>query len=121
MGPLGGRSPTMLPWSGARSKPIARRRARGIIAFLDSWLRAKNSKARGHTRDRPKEGRMHRQWIGCAAITLAIAVIAAPATAQQLPQQIAQAAPDGVLATAQYSQDPDLRCDLLEVKRVSGG
>ena len=64
---------------------------------------------------------MHKQWIGCAGIALAIAVIAAPATAQQLPQQIAQAAPDGVLATAQYSQDPDLRCDLLEVKRVSGG
>src|SRR6266566_5397868 len=64
---------------------------------------------------------MHKQWIGCAGIALAIAVIAAPATAQQLPQQIAQAAPDGVLASAQYSQDPDLRCDLLEVKRVSGG
>src|SRR6266850_5153537 len=64
---------------------------------------------------------MHKQWIGCAGIALAIAVIAAPATAQQMPQQIAQAAPDGVLATAQYSQDPDLRCDLLEVKRVSGG
>jgi hypothetical protein len=27
----------------------------------------------------------------------------------------------GVLASAQYSADPDLRCDLLEVKRVSGG
>lgn len=27
----------------------------------------------------------------------------------------------GVLASAQYSADPDLQCDLLEVKRVSGG
>jgi len=27
----------------------------------------------------------------------------------------------GVLASAQYSADPDLRCDLLEVKRTSGG
>jgi len=26
-----------------------------------------------------------------------------------------------VLASAQYSADPDLRCDILEVKRVSGG
>ncbi len=26
-----------------------------------------------------------------------------------------------VLASAEYSADPDLRCDLLEVKRVSGG
>jgi hypothetical protein len=27
----------------------------------------------------------------------------------------------GVIASAQYSNDPNLRCDLLEVKRVSGG
>jgi hypothetical protein len=26
-----------------------------------------------------------------------------------------------VIASAQYSADPDLRCDLLEVKRASGG
>jgi len=26
-----------------------------------------------------------------------------------------------VIASAQYSNDPNLRCDLLEVKRVSGG
>src|SRR5205807_574854 len=110
-------SPTMLPRSGARSKPIARRRARGIIAFLDSRLRARNSKARGHTRDRPREGRMHKQWIGCVGIALAILVFSAPASAQQ----VAQAAANGVLASAQFSQDPDLRCDLLEVKRVSGG
>ncbi|HEV8131388.1 MAG TPA: hypothetical protein VGQ81_09045 [Acidobacteriota bacterium] len=30
-------------------------------------------------------------------------------------------APGKVIASAQYSADPDLRCDLLEVKRVSGG
>lgn len=28
--------------------------------------------------------------------------------------------PGGVIASAQYSNDPNLRCDLLEVKRVSG-
>jgi len=29
--------------------------------------------------------------------------------------------PAGALASAQYSANPDLRCDILEVKRVSGG
>jgi hypothetical protein len=33
----------------------------------------------------------------------------------------AQAAPEKILASAEYSNDPNLRCDLLEVKRVSGG
>lgn len=45
-------------------------------------------------------------WVGAM---LAIAV--AP------PASLAQT----VLGTAQYSADPDLRCELLEVKRVSGG
>jgi hypothetical protein len=30
-------------------------------------------------------------------------------------------AQSAVLASAEYSADPDLRCDLLEVRRVSGG
>jgi hypothetical protein len=60
---------------------------------------------------------MRRQWIGGAGIALAITVFGTPAIAQQ----VAQAAPNGVIASAQFSQDPDLRCDLLEVKRVSGG
>jgi hypothetical protein len=34
---------------------------------------------------------------------------------------IAQAPPAGVLASAEFSNDPNLRCDILEVKRVSGG
>jgi hypothetical protein len=39
----------------------------------------------------------------------------APAPAQSaVPAQI-------VLASQEYSQDPNLRCDILEVKRVSGG
>jgi hypothetical protein len=43
---------------------------------------------------------------------------APPAT----PGQPAQAAaPASVIATGQYSADPDLRCDLTEVRRVSGG
>ena len=33
----------------------------------------------------------------------------------------AQATPEKVLASAEYSNDPSLRCDLLQVKRVSGG
>jgi hypothetical protein len=38
------------------------------------------------------------------------------------PAQAAPAAaPAGVIATGEYSADPDLRCDLMEVKRVSGG
>ena len=39
------------------------------------------------------------------------------------PAASAVAAPSSgpVIASAQYSADPDLRCDLLEVKRVSGG
>lgn len=50
--------------------------------------------------------------------------------AQSAPSQPAQTpAPSGaapastgnVIASAQYSADPDIRCDLLEVKRVSGG
>jgi hypothetical protein len=34
---------------------------------------------------------------------------------------IAQAAPAAVLASAEFSNDPNLRCDILEVKRASGG
>jgi hypothetical protein len=41
------------------------------------------------------------------------------ATAPSQPAQ--QATPANVIATGQYSADPDLRCDLLQVKRVSGG
>jgi hypothetical protein len=43
---------------------------------------------------------------------LAAHVQFAPALAQQEQK---------VLASAEYSDDPNLRCDLLEVKRVSGG
>jgi hypothetical protein len=32
----------------------------------------------------------------------------------------AMTAPGGVIASAQFSDDPNIRCDLLEVKRVSG-
>lgn len=58
------------------------------------------------------------------AIGLAMsALVAPPARAENAPVILAQAtAPGGeVLASAQYANDPDLRCDLLEVKRVSGG
>jgi hypothetical protein len=44
-----------------------------------------------------------------------------PAPAPALAPAPAQAPPGSVIASAQYSNDPNLRCDLLEVKRVSGG
>jgi len=44
----------------------------------------------------------------------------APSTQPPAPARPAAAAP-AVLASAQFSANPDLRCDLLEVKRVSGG
>ena len=37
------------------------------------------------------------------------------------PLALAQSAPEKVIASAEYANDPALRCDLLEVKRVSGG
>jgi hypothetical protein len=40
-----------------------------------------------------------------------------PASAAAPPQP----KPGSVIASAQYSNDPNLRCDVLEVKRVSGG
>ncbi len=43
---------------------------------------------------------------------------AAPAAA---PAQGAPMSTTPVIASATFSEDPDLRCDLLEVKRVSGG
>ena len=36
-------------------------------------------------------------------------------------EAVAQTAPAGVLASAEFSNDPNLRADLLEVKRASGG
>ena len=47
---------------------------------------------------------------------------ATPPTADPASDPAAAPAPAaGVIASAQYSNDPNLRCDLLEVKRVSGG
>jgi len=62
---------------------------------------------------------MKRLAIGCAM--LALTAIGSVAVAQQAAPQTAQAPSNSVIASAQYSQNPDLRCDLLEVKRVSGG
>jgi hypothetical protein len=113
-----------------RAMPGARSRARDAgrampgarhLAFCGAEVHAKNNAARGHTRARLREGTMRRQWIGGAGIVLAIAVSGTPASSQQMAQQVAQAAPNDVVASAQFSQDPDLRCDLLEAKRVSGG
>src|SRR6266478_2119103 len=62
---------------------------------------------------------MRRFAIACAM--LGVAAGASVANAQQTAPQTAQAPSSAALGSAQYSQDPDLRCDLLEVKRVSGG
>jgi hypothetical protein len=66
---------------------------------------------------------MGRTAAAVVAMALLVVVTVATAPAQDVPRQTAQAAPaaGGVLASAQYSHDPDLRCDLLEVRRVSGG
>lgn len=45
------------------------------------------------------------------------APVAQPATAPAAPAP----APAAVLASGEFSNDPQLRCDILEVKRVSGG
>ena len=59
-------------------------------------------------------------WGGVAAIVICGFAIAA--SAQEPRVQLAQALASGaVLGSAQFGADPDLRCDLLEVKRVSGG
>jgi len=47
---------------------------------------------------------------GVAGLAILFAPVGSPALAQS-----------AVLASAEFSADPDLRCDLLEVKRVSGG
>jgi hypothetical protein len=60
------------------------------------------------------------KWGGATA--LVISLLASAASAQQSGQQVAQAtAAPAVLGTDQYSDNPDLRCDILEVKRASGG
>jgi len=61
--------------------------------------------------------------MSCVVMMLAGAAGLATAAAENMPTQIAQApAPAAaVLATAQSSADPDLHCELLEVKRISGG
>lgn len=58
-------------------------------------------------------------WGGVAAIVVGAFAIVAPA--QEPRTQLAQAPAGAVLGSAQFGADPDLRCDLLEVKRVSGG
>jgi hypothetical protein len=45
----------------------------------------------------------------------------APTSVPAAAPAAAPVSPGTVIASAQYSNDPNLRCDLLEVKRVSGG
>jgi hypothetical protein len=54
----------------------------------------------------------------CAS-TLLVAAVAGLSIADR--QAHAQATAEKALASGEYSNDPNLRCDLLEVKRVSGG
>src|ERR1700720_4125914 len=67
----------------------------------------------------PGEEPMKRLSMGCAV--LAFVAAGSVADAQQPAPQTVQAPSNNGIASAQYSQDPDLRCDLLEVRRVSGG
>jgi hypothetical protein len=54
--------------------------------------------------------------------SVATATAAQPSAPDSAPAPApAQAKPGSVIASAQYSNDPNLRCDVLEVKRVSGG
>jgi hypothetical protein len=60
------------------------------------------------------------RWGGAAAV--AVSLLVSAASAQRPGQQVAQAAAaPAALGTDQYSENPDLRCDILEVKRASGG
>jgi hypothetical protein len=52
--------------------------------------------------------------------SVAMAAAPQPAAADPAPAATPAAGPGGVIASAQYSNDPNLRCDLLELKRVSG-
>jgi len=58
---------------------------------------------------------MRKLRVACTAIALGALISGSPAYAQQTPS------PAAPLASAEYSQDPTLRCELLEAKRVSGG
>jgi hypothetical protein len=56
--------------------------------------------------------------------SVAMAAAPQPAATDAAPVPVAAAAAaavPGVIASAQYANDPNLRCDLLELKRVSGG
>jgi hypothetical protein len=55
--------------------------------------------------------------------SVAMAATLQPATADPAPTPAAApaGAPGSVIASAQYGNDPNMRCDVLEVKRVSGG
>ena len=55
--------------------------------------------------------------------SVAMAAAPQPTAADPTPAPVAAAAPaaSGVIASAQYANDPNLRCDLLELRRVSGG
>ena len=53
-----------------------------------------------------------------------VAMAATPQPAAPAPDPAPAATPGpsgGVIASAQYANDPNVRCDLLELKRVSGG
>jgi hypothetical protein len=55
--------------------------------------------------------------------SVAMAAAPQPTAADPTPAPVAAAAPaaSGVIASAQYANDPNIRCDLLELRRVSGG
>jgi len=57
-----------------------------------------------------------------ADTSVALAAAPQPSVPDPAPApELTQAQTGGVIASALYANDPNLRCDLLEVKRVSGG
>jgi hypothetical protein len=55
------------------------------------------------------------------AIVTALYLLSAVVASQFASAPALAQSPPGALASAQFTNDPDLRCDILEVKRVSGG
>jgi hypothetical protein len=77
-----------------------------------SWL-CNNAILERYVRAREEVGMPTHRLLFALAFA-AVTLLPSTASAQNPPAGT-------VIASAQYSADPDLRCDLLEVKRLSGG
>jgi len=87
-----------------------------LLAVAPAAVQQSNTPAPQAAADVPSQPAQPDPSVAMAAAT------AAPAAADPAPApESAQTKPSSVIASAQYSNDPTLRCDLLEVKRASGG